>query len=116
MRESALDREMRKLAAMGVTVSTVLASGVPETDRPATRIRDAARRARLSYSDNPEVRSIEETSPGYLPPRFGRRTCTCHANPNYKHLVACCLPDATVESVEAGITIESESNDSRADR
>lgn len=40
-----LDRIMAKLAADGVTVTTRLAPGVPETDRPATRIRDAARRA-----------------------------------------------------------------------
>lgn len=42
---TALEREIAKMKAMGITISTRLAPGVPETDRPATRIRDAARAA-----------------------------------------------------------------------
>jgi hypothetical protein len=49
MAASELDRLMAKMAAQGITVGTTLAAGVPESDRPATRIRDAARRAGIDY-------------------------------------------------------------------
>lgn len=42
-----LDREMAKLAAMGITVSTKLAN--PNADTPARRIRDAAEAHGIAY-------------------------------------------------------------------
>lgn len=43
----ALAREMAKLAAMGITVSTTLANS--DADTPARRIRDAAEDAGIAY-------------------------------------------------------------------
>ena len=49
-----LEQIMADMAAQGITISTKLAGGVPETDRPATRIRDAARAAGIAYGETEE--------------------------------------------------------------
>lgn len=59
-----LDKIMAKLAAQGVTIETKLASGVPETDRPATRIRDAARRAGIAHEPDGSSTVPREPQPG----------------------------------------------------
>jgi hypothetical protein len=46
-----LDKEMQKLAAMGITISTSLAPGVDSDElRPAHLIEAAAKRAGISYT------------------------------------------------------------------
>lgn len=49
-----LEQIMADMAAQGITISTKLAPGVPVTDRPATRIRDAAEAAGIAYGDDEE--------------------------------------------------------------
>jgi hypothetical protein len=68
---SALDKEMAKLAAMGVTVNVKLAN--PNADSPFARIQQAAVAARIDY--DPNCAACKRDSGTMSPPHTASTSC-----------------------------------------